>query len=74
MLESSSCYPSLACKRTYHSPPEGVGVALEVGLECVGSDGVLLGEVHEVAGEDEAEEADVKRRDQLLQKEAYIGY
>ena len=55
--------------QTHHSPPEGVRVALEVGLECVGSHGVLLGEVDEVAGEDETEEADVQRRDQLLQKD-----
>ena len=53
---------------TYHSPPEGVGVALEVGLVGVGSHCVLLGEVDEVAGEDEAEEADVQRRDQLLKR------
>ena len=52
-----------------HPPPEGVGVALEVGLERVGPHGVLLGEVDEVAGEDETEEADVQRRDQLLQKD-----
>ena len=52
--------------RTYHAPPERVGVALEVGLAVVGSHRVLLGEVHEVTGEYEAEEADVERRDQLL--------
>ena len=61
------------CMRTYHSPPEGVGVALEVGLVGVGSHGVLLGEVDEVAGEDEAEEADVQRRDQLLKRRTKIG-
>ena len=48
-----------------HAPPEGVGVAVEVGL-APGSHGVLLTEVHEVAGEDEAEEADVEGGDQLL--------
>ena len=51
---------------TYHSPPEGVGVAGEIWLEGVWSHGVLLGEVYEVTGEYEAEEADVERRDQLL--------
>ena len=53
---------------THHSPPEGVRVALKVRLESVGAHGVLLGEIHEVAGEDEAEEADVQRRDQLLKE------
>ena len=57
--------------QTHHSPPEGVRVALEVGLECVGPHGVLLGEVDEVAGEDEAQEADVQRRDQLLKEGHY---
>ena len=51
--------------RTHHSPPEGVGVALEVD-GSVGRDGVLLREVDEVAGEDQAEEADVEGCDQLL--------
>ena len=54
--------------RTYHAPPERVGVAREVGLAAVGSHRVLLGEVHEVTGEYEAEEADVQRRDQLLER------
>ena len=58
--------------RTHHSPPEGVRVALEVGLERVGAHGVLLGEVDEVAGEDEGEEPDVERRDQLLAGEGDI--
>ena len=57
---------SLSGSFAHQSPPEGVGVALEVGLAVVGSHRVLLGEVHEVTGEYEAEEADVQRRDQLL--------
>ena len=50
---------------THHSPPEGVGVADEVRPSAV-ADGVLLGQVDEVRGEDETEETDVEGRYQLL--------
>ena len=39
---------------THHPPPEGVGVALEVGL-AVGAEGALLRQVHEVAEGDGGE-------------------
>ena len=53
---------------TYHSPPEGVGVALEA--FCVVQPlHVFLGQIHEVRREDEAQEADVERRYQLLQRD-----
>ena len=45
---------------THQSPPEGVGEAPEHLVL------VLLDEVDEEGGEDEAEEADVDGRDQLL--------
>lgn len=50
---------------TYHPPPEGVRVAAELDLARL-VHGVLLGQVHEVGGEDEAQEADVQGGDQLL--------
>ena len=63
-----------------YSPPEGVSVAVEVspapGAHSVLSRGrfgmkqeanlYLLAEIHEVAGEDEAEEADVEGGDEFL--------
>ena len=48
--------------RTHHSPPERVRVALKVRLP-VWSDGVLLREVDEVTGEDQAQETDVEGGD-----------
>lgn len=52
---------------TYHPPPQGVRVAAELHLAGL-IDSVLLGQVHEVGGEDEAQEADVQRGDQLLRE------
>ena len=48
-----------------HPPPQGIRVAAELHLAGL-IDSVLLGQVHEVGGEDEAQEADVQRGDQLL--------
>ena len=50
---------------TYHSPPQGVRVAAELDLARL-VDGILLGQVHKVRGEDEAQEADVEGGDELL--------
>ena len=50
---------------TYHPPPEGIGVAAKLDAARL-VHGVLLGQVHEVGGEDEAQEADVQGGDQLL--------
>ena len=57
---------------SYHSPPEGVRVALKV-LLPVRPLHVLLAQVDKVAGEDEAEEADVQGSDQLLEMEGITG-
>ena len=46
---------------THHSPPQRVGV----GTKLLGV-AILLGEVDEERGEDEAQEADVECREQLL--------
>ncbi len=51
------------CFRTHHSPPEGVGEALEALVD------VLLHQVDEEGGEDEAEKADVDRGYQFLSRE-----
>ena len=61
---------------TYQSPPEGVGVRVEVlrfglrggvvGVRNLHGDVVLLHQVHQEGGEDQRQEADVPRRDQLL--------
>ena len=49
----------------YHSPPQSISVAVEVGPTSR-AHRVLLTEVHEVTGEEEAEEANVERGDELL--------
>ncbi len=59
-----ACYrPALPNNiRTHHSPPKRVGEALEIVVD------VLLHQEDEEGGEDEAQEADVNRRYQLLRK------
>ena len=52
---------------SHHSPPQGVGVAVEA-LAAGGADHVLLTKVHEVTGEDQGEESNVEGRDELLEK------
>jgi len=51
---------------SHHSPPQCVGVAAELG-DAVAVHGVLLRQVHEVGGEDQAQEADVQGGDELLE-------
>ena len=51
---------------SYHAPPECVSVVGEPGLALL-VHGVFLGEVHEVRGEYQAQEADVQGGYQLLQ-------
>ena len=51
---------------TYHSPPQGVRIAAELDLARL-VDGILLGQVHEVGREDEAQEANVQGGDELLE-------
>ena len=65
-MRSRAWHWSIVHVQTHHSPPEGVCVALEVGLKRIGAHGVLLGEVDEVAGEDESQEANVESGDQFL--------
>ena len=50
---------------SHHSPPEGISIAVEICFParpyCI-----FLTEIHEVAGEDQAKEANVESSDQLL--------
>ena len=55
----------LTSVQPYHSPPQSISVAVEVG-PSPRAHRVLLTEVHEVTGEEEAEEANVERGDELL--------
>lgn len=50
---------------THHAPPQGVGIVPELRRAAAG-DGVLLGQVDKVRGEDQTQEADVQGGDQLL--------
>lgn len=50
----------------YHAPPQGIGVAGEARLALL-IHSVFLRQVDEVGGEDQAQEADVQGRDQLLE-------
>lgn len=52
---------------SYHSPPQGICIVLELG--GAPADGVRLCQVHKVRGEDQAEKADVQGRYQLLWNE-----
>lgn len=65
ILYSSSILSFLA---THHAPPESVGVAGEIPFALPGI--LLLRQVHEVGREDQAQEADVEGRDQLLRRKA----
>ena len=53
-------------KLPYHAPPQGICVAGEARLALL-IHSILLRQVDEVGGEDQAQEADVQRGDQLLQ-------
>ena len=51
---------------TYHSPPEGVGVAGEVG-PSIDVDGVFLGKINEIRRENQTKKPNVECRYELLQ-------
>lgn len=57
---------------TYHPPPQGIRVAAKLHLARL-VHGVLLCQVHEVGGEDEAQEADIQGGDELLGAEQAEG-
>jgi len=57
---------------TYHSPPEGVCITVELWPRVRLR--VLLRQVHEVRGEDQAQEPDVQSRDQLLGADQQTTY
>ena len=52
-------------KMSHHSPPQSISIAIEVCFPSW-SFGILLTEIHEVAGEDETKKPNVESGDQLL--------
>ena len=57
---------------SHHSPPQGISIAVEVCFTtrpyCI-----LLTEIHEVAGENQAKEPNVEGGDQLLAESSYLN-
>ena len=49
---------------TYHTPPQGVCIAGEVGGAFI----FFLGQVYKIGGEDEAQEPDVQSGDEFLKQ------
>ena len=50
---------------SYHSPPEGISISIKIWF-AIGTRGVLFREIDEITGENQAQEAYVEGRDELL--------